>query len=97
MEDNKISERLGILETKVENMENEIKDLKSLISEIHEMSLNIVLMTEQIKCMNGDISGLKDDVQKIQEAPAGKWDLIVKTIITGIVSAVVAYIITMIK
>lgn len=97
MEDNKISERLGILETKVENMESEIRDLKTLINEIHEMSLNIVLMTEQIKNINNDVKDLKADVSEMQEQPASKWELIVKTVITGIVSAIVAYIVAMLK
>lgn len=97
MEETKIIERLTVLETKVESMDEEIKELKMIIEEMHKISTNIALMTEQMKNINEDVKDLKEDVQTIQNEPADKWALIVKTIMTAVVSAIVAYVITCLK
>lgn len=97
MDEQKILERLGVLEVKVANMETEIIYLKGLIGDIHEMSLSVALVAEQIKNVTDDIKELKEDVQKIQAKPQDRLELIVKTILTAVISAIVAYFIAKIK
>lgn len=97
MDEQKILERLGVLETKVANMTTEINYLKGLIGDIHEMSLSVALIAEQLKNVTEDLKELKEDVQQVKAKPEDRLELIVKTVLTAVISAIVAYLIARLK
>lgn len=97
MDEIKMLEKISKLETQIATMQNEINQLKGLAIDIHEMSTRVVLITEQIKYVTQDLNELKDDVQSIQDKPEDRLELIVKSVLTAVISAIVAYLISQLK
>ncbi len=69
---------------RIDNLEEEQKELRKLTTAVTEM------VTEQ-KNMRGDISEMKGDIKEIKEKPAKKWDTTAEKVLTLIIAAVVAW------
>ena len=72
---------------RIDSLEEEQKELRSLTTAVSQM------VTEQ-KNMRDDIAEMKTDVKEIKEKPAKRWDNTVDKILTVIIGAIVAFMLT---
>lgn len=72
---------------RIDSLEEEQKELRSLTTAVSQM------VTEQ-KNMRDDIAEMKTDVKEIKEKPAKRWDSTVDKILTVIIGAIVAFMLT---
>ena len=70
-----------------------IEKLEKVVEVIHEMSLTMVKLVEQIKTTNENVQELKCKVDKMEKEPAEAHIQLKKTITTSIVTAVIGAII----
>ena len=70
-----------------------IEKLEKVVEVIHEMSLTMVKLVEQIKATNENVQELKCKVDKMEREPAEAHKQLKKTITTSIVTAVIGAII----
>lgn len=74
---------------RIDSLEEEQKELRSLTSAVSQM------VVEQ-KNMRDDIAEMKDDVKEIKEKPAKRWDNAAEKVLTLIIAAVVAWMLAQI-
>ena len=74
---------------RIDNLEEEQKELRSLTQAVSQM------VVEQ-KNMRDDLVEMKDDVKQIKEKPAKRWDFVAEKIIGLITAAVVAWMLAQI-
>ena len=96
MNDIEIIEKITKLEQHGILVDEQIADLKKITNEIHIMSESLVRLTEQMKTASNDIKQIKTDLSKIEEEPSKKWNDLTKTIITAVVSGLIALTISLI-
>ena len=97
--ESKIVERVVKLETKAEQHDKDIIDLKDTQRMMYEMNGNIKMLVEKIGSTNEEICGIKNDVGSLREdmndvktkadkKDAQKWDKLIWIIIGAVVMAV---------
>ena len=69
---------------RIDNLEEEQKELRSLTTAVSQM------VVEQ-KNMRDDIAEMKTDVKEIKEKPGKRWDNAADKVLTLIIAAVVAF------
>ena len=69
---------------RIDNLEEEQKELRNLTSAVNQMVI------EQ-KNMRDDLAEMKDDVKQIKEKPGKRWDMAAEKVLTLIIAAVVAW------
>ena len=72
--------------------EGRIEKLEKESNILHQMATSVAVLAEQIKTMNINVKTLTTEVEQIKEKPAKRWDTLVATIITALVSAVAGFI-----
>lgn len=75
------------LESRVEQCE---KDIKELVSKNSDMSVQQGKMDTKLDFITGMIKDLQDNVKKLTEQPAKRWDTLITTGITCLVSVAVS-------
>ena len=74
---------------RIDNMEEEQKELRNLTNAVAQM------VTEQ-KNMRDDLAEMKIDVKQIKEKPAKRWDSMGEKVLNLITAAIVAYMLAQI-
>ena len=72
---------------RIDNLEEEQKELRNLTNAVSQMVI------EQ-KNMRDDLTEMKDDVKQIKEKPGKRWDLAAEKVLTLVIAAVVAWMLT---
>lgn len=72
---------------RIANLESAINQLSELVSSVKVLAVNVENIAEQIKSQG-------ERLKEIEGKPARKWELIVSSLITGIVGAVITYAVT---
>lgn len=71
---------------------NQIGELKVLSEGIHKMATSVEILAHEQKDVAHKVDGIVRDLDEIKEKPAKRWDGIVTLVITGVVSAVLAFL-----
>lgn len=74
-------------QARIEKLETEQKELRDLTTAVNGMVI------EQ-KNMRTDLTEMKNDVKQIKEKPAKRWDMTVEKILTLVIAAVVAWMLS---
>lgn len=72
--------------------EGRIKKLESESDVLHQLATSVAVMAEQMKTMNTSVSTLTIEVEELKDKPSKRWESLVNTIIVGIVSAALAFL-----
>ena len=72
---------------RIDNLEEEQKELRNLTNAVSQMVI------EQ-KNMRDDLTEMKDDVKQIKEKPGKRWDVAAEKVLTLVIAAVVAWMLT---
>ena len=81
---------LELIEMQLERHEKSIEELST---QIHLCQLNNATVNVEIKQILQGISELKDSVMELKEKPAKRWDGVVSTIITSIITGAIGILI----
>ena len=91
MNEVEMEHRFTVLEKRVGSNENRIDDLEAENKALQELSASVKVMAEQLKTMNDRLDRVDTAVTAIQSVPAGRWDAIVKAVVTALVAGLVGY------
>lgn len=85
---------LKLQETTDRSLRNEgrIKKLEGENAVLHQLATSVAVMAEQMKTMNTSVSTLTSEVEELKDKPAKRWDSLLNTIIVGVASAVLAFL-----
>lgn len=89
MSEASLNERLVRLET-------EMKEVRSTVQAIHDISTNIALMNQSLLTLTNNFCELKADVEEVKEKPSRDATLIKTVIITAILTTVASSFTTLI-
>ncbi|MBR2042172.1 MAG: hypothetical protein IKL57_04020 [Oscillospiraceae bacterium] len=74
---------------RIDNLEEEQKELRSLTQAVS-------MMASEQKNMRDDLAEMKTDVKQIKEKPAKRWDFIAERVLGLITAAIVAWMLAQI-
>lgn len=93
MDDVRLLERLVKAEEQIKAHTDQLKEQKTVINEIHNMSQTMVQLTEQVKYTNDNVEELKQKVGAIEKEPSARLTQIKTAIISALASALVTGIV----
>ena len=91
MNEVEIEHRITAMEKLAGSNKHRIDDLEADNKALQELSASVKVMAEQLKTMNDRLNRVDTAVTAIQSVPAGRWDAIVKAVVTALVAGLVGY------
>lgn len=89
MDTENILQRLTGVEHAVKSAQHQIDEMKELINSIHELA-------SEVRHMRADVNKMQTDIDTIKARPVKRYDHIVTTIITVLLSGLVGYVLAQI-
>lgn len=90
MEDG-IREKIAEIEARSKSNTHRIDDLEADNKALHQLATSVEVLATKQEAIEANVSEIKDDVKSLKAIPGGKWDALVKTILTALAGGLVAY------
>ena len=68
-----------------------IDDLEADNKALHQLATSVEVLATKQEAIEANVSEIKDDVKSLKAIPGGKWEALVKTILTALAGGLVAY------
>lgn len=89
----KIEHRLTEVEERSKSNSHRIDEIEKRQDNLDDLVGTVKVLADREKRVEGDVKEIKDDVKSIKDKPAKRWETVVTCIITGIVAALVGFIV----
>ena len=77
----------------VKTLFERLGNLEKLTESVNKMAISLERVTNKLTATEERVNHIADDVDEIKDKPAKRWDLIVTTVISGLVGAGIALLI----
>lgn len=68
-----------------------IDDLEADNKALHQLATSVEVLATKQETIEANVSEIKDDVKSLKAIPGGKWEALVKAVVTAIVGALVGF------
>ena len=89
--DDGIQAKIAEIEARSKSNTHRIDDLEADNKALHQLATSVEVLATKQETIEANISEIKDDVKSLKEIPGGKWEALVKTILTALAGGLVAY------
>lgn len=90
MEDG-IQALVASIEARCKSNTHRIDDLEADNKALHQLATSVEVLATKQEAIEANVSEIKDDVKSLKAIPGGKWEALVKTILTALAGGLVAY------
>ena len=89
MTNEEIAVKLANHENRIKVSEHRIEDLEQSQKQIYDLTISVKELAISVKSMVEEQKEQGERIKKLEEQPVERWNLLTKTILTGIVSAII--------
>lgn len=89
--DDGIQAKIAEIEARSKSNTHRIDDLEADNKALHQLATSVEVLATKQETIEANISEIKDDVKSLKAIPGGKWETLVKTILTALAGGLVAY------
>ena len=89
--DDGIQALVASIEARCKSNTHRINDLEEDNRALHQLATSVEVLATKQETIEANISEIKDDVKSLKAIPGGKWEALVKTILTALAGGLVAY------
>ena len=89
--DDGIQAKITEIEARSKSNTHRINDLEEDNRALHTLATSVEVLATKQETIEANISEIKDDVKSLKAIPGGKWEALVKTILTALAGGLVAY------
>lgn len=89
--DNEIQAKIAEIEARSKSNTHRIDDLEADNKALHQLATSVEVLATKQEAIEANVSEIKDDVKSLKAIPGGKWEALVKTILTALAGGLVAY------
>ena len=68
-----------------------IDDLEADNKALHQLATSVEVLATKQETIEANVSEIKDDVKSLKAIPGGKWEALVKAVLTAVVGALVGF------
>lgn len=91
MGDAEMAAALASVEQRSKSNSHRLDALEKQTQAVSELATSVAVMAEKVETTGDKVDGLCTDVQELKAKPGKRWEQIVTTALTVIVSAVIGY------
>ena len=85
--DDGIQAKIAEIEARSKSNTHRINDLEEDNRALHQLATSVEVLATKQETIEANISEIKDDVKSLKAIPGGKWEALVKAVVTAIVGA----------
>ena len=89
--DDGIQANIAEIEAGSKSNTHRIDDLEADNKALHQLATSVEVLATKQEAIEANVSEIKDDVKSLKAIPGGKWEALVKTILTALAGGLVAY------
>lgn len=89
--DDGIQAKIAEIEARSKSNTHRIDDLEEDNRALHTLATSVEVLATKQETIEANVSEIKDDVKSLKAIPGGKWEALVKTVLTALAGGLVAY------
>lgn len=89
--DDGIQAKIAEIDARSKSNTHRIDDLEADNKALHQLATSVEVLATKQETIEANVSEIKDDVKSLKAIPGGKWEALVKTILTALAGGLVAY------
>ena len=89
--DDGIQAKIAEIDARSKSNTHRIDDLEADNKALHQLATSVEVLSTKQEAIEANVSEIKDDVKSLKAIPGGKWEALVKTILTALAGGLVAY------
>ena len=89
--DNEIQALVASIEARCKSNTHRINDLEEDNRALHQLATSVEVLATKQETIEANISEIKDDVKSLKAIPGGKWEALVKAVLTAVVAGLVGF------
>ena len=89
--DDGIQAKIAEVDARSKSNTHRIDDLEADNKALHQLATSVEVLATKQEAIEANVSEIKDDVKSLKAIPGGKWEALVKTILTALAGGLVAY------
>ena len=89
--DDGIQAKIAEIAARSKSNTHRIDDLEADNKALHQLATSVEVLATKQETIEANISEIKDDVKSLKAIPGGKWEALVKAVVTAIVGALVGF------
>lgn len=89
--DDGIRALVASIEARCKSNTHRIDDLEADNKALHQLATSVEVLATKQETIEANVSEIKDDVKSLKAIPGGKWEALVKTVLTALAGGLVAY------
>ena len=83
--------KIAEIEARSKSNTHRIDDLEADNKALHQLATSVEVLATKQETIEANISEIKDDVKSLKAIPGGKWEALVKAVVTAIVGVLVGF------
>lgn len=89
--DDEIQAKIVEIDQRSKSNTHRINDLEEDNRALHQLATSVEVLATKQETIEANVSEIKDDVKSLKAIPGGKWEALVKAVVTAIVGALVGF------
>ena len=89
--DDGIQAKIAEIESRSKSNTHRIDDLEADNKALHQLATSVEVLATKQEAIEANVSEIKEDVKSLKAIPGGKWEALVKAVVTAIVGALVGF------
>ena len=89
--DDGIQAKIVEIDQRSKSNTHRIDDLEADNKALHQLATSVEVLATKQEAIEANVSEIRDDVKSLKAIPGGKWEALVKTILTALAGGLVAY------
>lgn len=91
---NAIMERQGRMDEQIKTLFKSVESISGLTETVQKLAVSVERLTLTLKGTEEKVTDIKSDIDEIKEKPGKRWESMVTTILTIIITACATYFLT---
>ena len=87
--DDGIQALVASIEARCKSNTHRIDDLEADNKALHQLATSVEVLATKQETIEANVTEIKEDVKSLKSLPAGRWEALVKAVVTAIVGALV--------
>ena len=89
--DDGIQAKIAEIDSRSKSNTHRIDDLEADNKALRQLATSVEVLATKQEAIEANVSEIKDDVKSLKAIPGGKWEALVKAVLTAIVGALVGF------
>ena len=89
--DDGIQAKIAEIEQRSKSNTHRINDLEADNKALHQLATSVEVLATKQETIEANVSEIKDDVKSLKALPAGRWEAVIKGVITAIIAGLIGF------